>query len=88
MNRNKGSILVEAVLALALITTVVLPVFSQMSFLLKFHRGTTQEESLETLHGGKLTGIGISQEVEVEIVRDNQMKSYLLLTDRVEGVCR
>lgn len=88
MNRNKGSILVEAVLALALITIVVLPVFSQMSFFLKFHRGTTQEESFETFYDGKLTGVGISQEIDVEIVRDNHMRSFILLTDRVEGVCR
>lgn len=91
MNKNKGWIMVEAVLSLAIISIVLLPVFSQSGFFLKFLHKKNLEQGEEKIYKGTLRGIGFSSEtseIEVEIERRLEESSYILITDREGGICR
>ncbi|MGL4567378.1 MAG: hypothetical protein ACRCU6_02480 [Fusobacteriaceae bacterium] len=86
--KNKGFIMVEIVLSLAIISLVILPIFSQSSFLLRFLQDKKTERGEEIIREGILKGAGLESEIEVEIVNYSGEESYILITDRKEGICR
>lgn len=87
-NKNKGWVLVEAILALALLSIVILPVFSQSNFFIKFLHEKPLEMGEERLEQGTLKGVGFKSEIEVEITKFEDSKEFILVTDREGEICR
>lgn len=85
--KNKGTILIEAVLSLAFISIVILPVFSQTIYILRLLEAKNIEEGEEYREKGILKGIGFSLEKEVELVRYWEEKKIILVTERERGIC-
>ncbi|MGL6101448.1 MAG: hypothetical protein ACRC0G_17750 [Fusobacteriaceae bacterium] len=86
MLKKRGTILMETAISLGVISILIVPIFSQNNFYLRFLRENTIEEG-EEIVAGSLKGIGMEDDitVEIEYLEDG---SYYVTTDRKYGVCR